>query len=262
MTTHRLTRLLPAAALVATGLTLAAPPSAQALDDVRCGHWSQKGYPIEDPEYGEVYVIEARCDVWIWEPPIVDPVKDGDPGEVPPGAGGGGKEPPVRTCVDVKDQLADVRARLESDRREESVAAAVLTTARTAEAALWAVMEGERDDVDDAQDAVNAAKVAYLAEAGIDGIEREMRNGAVVVRPADVTRAGVDRTLASGRRLIAAMDDLSQELLEEHAAEYDYTRAAAQADAYADAYDSLQAEIRDLQRQLAVLQSQLRSCQD
>jgi hypothetical protein len=257
--TKLLTRLLPAAALVGAGLTLAAPPAAHALDDVTCDHWSQKGYTIQDPEYGEVYVIEARCDAWRWTPPVVTPVQGGDPGQVPPG-GGGGKEPPAKTCADVKAQLADVRARLASARREESVAVAVLATARTAEAAAWALMESERADVEGAADAVNEAKVAYLEEAGIDGIEREMRNGAVVVRPANVTRASVDRSFASGRRLVAAMDELSQQLLEEHAATYDYTQAAATADAYADAYGSLQAEIRGLQRQLASLQAQLGTC--
>lgn len=96
------------------GVLLAAQP-AEALRSEVCVAWTSSGYGYIDDNGNDIYVVEARCSMWMstGDGPV-DPPPGGDEGTIPKGASPGGTDDPkAEHCEFLKQQLAERRAALE-----------------------------------------------------------------------------------------------------------------------------------------------------
>jgi len=102
------------AALLATGLAggmvLMAPP-AEALASQGCVAWNSSGWNYIDSEGNDIYVVQARCSMWLSTGGDVTDEPETDH-EIPKGASPAGNESKEEHCEFLKGELAAQRAAL------------------------------------------------------------------------------------------------------------------------------------------------------
>jgi hypothetical protein len=220
------------ATLLTTGLAgatvLTAAPPAAALASQVCVAWTSSGHGYIDEDGNDIYVIEARCSMWM-STGGGDDEAEKDHEEVPGGASPD-TEDKVEHCEFLKEQLEAQRAALavaeagiqaaddEVDRLNIKAGADRAAYLAAHEEYLRALAELEN------------AKAHYREESDTE-VEYETRNGNTVV-----VRLAVDPNRPWGEVVIAAQEQLDRARAAERAAWEAWSRGsspdvqAAQAD--------------------------------
>jgi hypothetical protein len=201
------------AALLATGLAGAivftAPP-AQALISHVCVAWTSSGSNYIDDAGNDIYVVEARCSMWMTTGGGDDePTKDH---EIPAGASPSGDDSKEAHCEFLKSQLEDQRAALawaQDGLQAAEDAVEQLTYKSAVDHAAYADAHAE---VLRAQWELENAKAHYQEETDTE-LEYEARNGNTVV-----VRLAVDPTRPWGDVDNAAQEQLDRARAAERAA--------------------------------------------
>lgn len=202
------------ATLLATGLAggiaLAAPP-ADAVASQVCVAWTSTGSSYIDDKGNDIYVIEARCSMWMSTGGDYDePTTDHE--EVPTGASPSGDESKAEHCEFLKDELAAQRAALAWAEGGLQAAEDELDRLTYKSAADHAAYVEAHDEYLRALRELENAK-AHYAEESDTALEYETRNGNTVV-----VQLAVDPTRPWGDVVIAAQEQLDRARAAERAA--------------------------------------------
>ena len=201
------------AALLATGLAggmvLTAPP-AEALGSQVCIAWTSTGSNYIDDAGNDIYVIEARCSMWMSTGGGDDePTKDH---EIPDGSSPGGDESKEEHCVFLKGELEAQRAALAWAQGGLQAAEDELERQTYKSAADHAAYVAAHEEYLRALRELENAKAHYAEENGTE-LEYETRNGNTVV-----VQLAVDPNRPWGDVVIGAQEQLDRALAAERAA--------------------------------------------
>lgn len=243
------------AALLATGLAggvaLAAPP-AQALGSEVCVAWTSTGSNYIDDEGNDIYVIEARCSMWMSTGGGDDETtKDHD--ETPAGPSPSGDDSKAEHCEFLKSELEAQRATLDWAQGGLQAAEDELDLLTYKSAADHAAYADAHEEYLRALAALEEAKARYQEENETE-VERETRNGNTVV-----VRLAVDPNRPWGDVVIEAQAQLERARAAERAAWDAWSRdsdpaaqtAQAQFDAMLEVLATAPMNIEALLRDLA-----------
>lgn len=201
------------AALLATGLAggmvLAAPPAEAMISQV-CISWTSTGSSYIDDAGNDIYVIEARCSMWMTTGGGDDEtIKDH---ETPKGASPDGTETKEEHCDFLKRELEAQRATLAwaQDGRQAAEDELELLTYKSA--ADHAAYVAAHEEYLRAVEALETAKAHYQEETDTE-LEYETRNGNTVV-----VQLAVDPNRPWGDVVIEAQAQLDRARAAERAA--------------------------------------------
>jgi hypothetical protein len=209
-TLRRLGAALLATALAA-GLVLTAPP-AQALTSEVCIAWTSTGSNYIDDAGNDIYVIEARCSMWMTtggEGGVDEPTTDH---EVPKGASPAGDDSKEEHCTFLKDELAAQRAALAWAQDGLQAAEDEVEQLTFKSAADHATYVDAHEAYLRAVATLDYAKAQYAEETDTE-LEYETRNGNTLV-----TQLPVDPTRPWGDVVIEAQAQKDRLYAEERAA--------------------------------------------
>jgi hypothetical protein len=202
------------AALLATGLAggmvLTAPP-AQALASEVCVAWTSTGSSHIDEAGNDIYVIEARCSMWMstggdgYDEPTTDH-------EIPKGASPGGDESKAEHCEFLKGELEAQRAALAWAQAGLQAAQDELDLLTFKSASDHAAYVDAHEEYLRAVATLEYAKAQYAEETDTE-LEYETRNGNTVV-----VQVPVDPKRPWGEVVIEAQAQLDRVRTEERAA--------------------------------------------
>lgn len=202
-----------ATALLATGLAagmvLTAPPAEARASQV-CVAWTSSGHGYIDSEGNDIYVIEARCSMWLSTGGEVadEPEKDHDP----TGASPSGTESREELCEFLKRELASQRTALGWAQGGLQAAEDELELLTYKSAADHAAYAHAHEEYLRALAELENAKAHYQEETDTD-LEYETRNGNTVV-----VQLAVDPNRPWGDVVMAAQEQLDRARAAERAA--------------------------------------------
>ncbi|CAN5167198.1 hypothetical protein BH09ACT12_BH09ACT12_30820 [soil metagenome] len=246
------------AALLATGLVggmvLTAAPAEAMISQV-CIAWTSHGSGYIDRDGNDIYVIEARCSMWMTtggEPPD-EPGKDP---KLPKGPSPDGDETKAEHCEFLKGELAAQRAALAWAR--DGIQAAedeldLLTYKSSADHAAYAAALAE---LKRAQGELENAKAHYQEETDTE-LEYETRNGNTVV-----VQLPVNPNRPWGDVVIGAQEQLDRARAAERAAWDKWSRQSdPAARAAQERFNAMQQVLGTVPMQIEALQRDLaRDC--
>ena len=201
------------AVLLATGLAggmaLAASP-AEAMRSEVCVAWTSSGYSYIDDMGNDIYVVEARCSMWMSTGGGDDePVKDH---EDPTGASPGADESNEEHCEFLKGELEAQRAALAWAGSGVQAAEDELDRLTYKSGADHAAYVAAHEEYLRALQELENAKAHYAEETDTE-LEYETRNGSTVV-----VHLAVDPNRPWGEVVIAAQEQLDRARAAERAA--------------------------------------------
>lgn len=242
------------AVLLATGLaggvSLTAAP-AEAMRSEVCVSWTSTGSSHIDDKGNDIYVIEARCSMWMSIGGGDDePVKDH---EGPNGASPGGDETKAEHCEFLKGQLAAQRRALAWARNGVQAAEDEVDRLTYQSGADHAAYVAAHEEYLRALRELENAKARYAEETDTE-VEYETRNGNTVV-----VQLAVDPNRPWGDVVIGAQEQLDRARAAERAAWDAWSRGSdPAAQAAQERYDAMNQVlgtapmfIEELQRELA-----------
>lgn len=194
---------------LAGGLSLTAMP-AEAMSSQVCISWTSTGRGYIDDKGNDIFVIEARCSMWMSTGGGDDgPIKDH---ETPQGASPGGDESKAEHCEFLKDELAAQRAALAWARDGLQKADDDLDQLNYKSASDHATYVAAHEEYLRALRELENAKAHYAAETDTE-LEYETRNGNTVA-----VQLAVDPNRPWGDVVIGAQEQLDRARADERAA--------------------------------------------